>query len=92
MVGQLEIDLFAEEFHSLKEKRRLLSSLKARLRGRFNVAVAESGDQELWQKAQLTVVSVGPGRAELARLFRQVEELIERDYAVEILRLSEQYY
>ncbi len=92
MVGQLEIDLFAEEFHSLKEKRRLLSSLKARLRRRFNVAVAESGSQDLWQKAQLTVVSVGAGRAELARLFRQVEELIERDYAVEISRLSEQYY
>lgn len=92
MIGQLEIDLFAEEFHSLKEKRRLLSSLKARLRRRFNVAVAESGSQELWQKAQLTVVSVGPGRAELARLFRQVEELIEGDYAAEISRLSEQYY
>ncbi|HOW45110.1 MAG TPA: DUF503 domain-containing protein [Candidatus Aminicenantes bacterium] len=92
MVGQLEIDLFAEEFHSLKDKRRLLSSLKARLRRRFNVAVAESGAQDLWQRAQLTVVSVGAGRAELARLFRQVEELIERDYAVEISRLSEQYY
>lgn len=92
MVGQLEIDLFAEEFHSLKEKRRLLSSLKERLRRRFNVAVAESGSQDLWQKAQLTVVTVGSGRAALERVFRQIEEFIERDYAVEISRLREQYY
>ncbi|MBE0664257.1 MAG: DUF503 family protein, partial [Candidatus Aminicenantes bacterium] len=42
MIGLLEIDLFSEQFHSLKEKRRLLSSLKERLKHKFNIAVVES--------------------------------------------------
>jgi hypothetical protein len=91
MIGQLEIDLFAEGFHSLKEKRRLLSSLKERLRRQFNIAVAESAFQDLWQKAQLTVVTLAPGRAGLESVFRQVEAFIDRNYAVEISRLQARF-
>jgi len=47
MIGMLVIDLFNEQFHSLKEKRQLLASLKKRLKNKFNIAVTESGDQEL---------------------------------------------
>ena len=59
MIGMLVIDLFNEQFHSLKEKRQLLSSLKKRLKNKFNIAVAESDYQDLWQKAQLSVVVAG---------------------------------
>jgi uncharacterized protein YlxP (DUF503 family) len=92
MIGLLEIDLFAEDFHSLKEKRRLLSSLKERLKGKFNIAVAESDFQDLWQKAQLSVVAIGPNRAFLESTFQQVEEFIDLNYAVEISRLKVEYY
>ncbi len=92
MIGQLQIDLFAASFHSLKEKRRLLSSLKERLRRRFNVAVAESGGQELWQKAQLTVVTVASGRAAVEAVFQGVEGFIEREYDVEITRVASSFH
>jgi len=92
MIGLLEIDLFAEGFHSLKEKRRLLSSLKERLRRKFNIAVVESGHQEQWQKAQLAIVSLGPSRALLESAFQQIEEFIYLNYAVEISRLQVRYY
>lgn len=87
-IGQLQIDLFAAAFHSLKDKRRLLSSLKQRLRRRLNVAVAESDHQELWQKAQLTVVTVASDRAATEVVFQQVEQLIESQYDVEITRVA----
>jgi len=92
MIGLLEIDLFAEGFRSLKEKRRLLSSLKKRLKNKFNIAIVESDYQDLWQKAQLTVVTIGSGRAALEIVFRQVEEFIELNYAVEISRLQVRFY
>jgi hypothetical protein len=92
MIGELEIDLFAEGFHSLKEKRRLLSSLKERLRRQFNVAGAETDCQDLWQKAQLTVVTLAPGRAALERVFRQVEEFIDLNYDVEISRIQARFH
>ncbi len=40
---------------SLKGKRRVLKSITNQLRNRFNVAVAEVDDNELWQLATLGV-------------------------------------
>ena len=91
-IGLLEIDLFAEEFHSLKEKRRLLSSLKERLKKKFNIAVAESDYQDLWQKAQLSVVAIGPSRAFLDSTFQQIEDFIFLNYAVQISKMKVEYY
>jgi hypothetical protein len=92
MIGLLVIDLYSEQFHSLKDKRRLLSSLKERLKHKFNIAVAESDDQDLWQKAQLSVVALGPGRALLDSTFQQIEDFIFLNYAVQISKMKVQYY
>ena len=92
IVGLMEIDLFAEPFHSLKEKRRLLSSLKERLKHKFNVAVAESDYQDLWQKAQLSVVTLGPGRVVLESTFQQIEDFIYLNYAVQVSQMKVRYY
>lgn len=40
---------------SLKGKRRVLKSITSQLKNRFNVAVAEVDDNELWQLATLGV-------------------------------------
>jgi hypothetical protein len=92
MIGLLEIDLYSEQFHSLKDKRRLLSSLKERLKHKFNVAVAESDYQDLWQQAQLSVVTLGANRAILESAFQQIEEFIFMNYAVQISRLQVRIY
>lgn len=58
VIGALVLHLQVPESESLKGKRRVIRSLVARLRQTFNVAVAEVGDQDLWQAAQLGVVCV----------------------------------
>ncbi len=92
MIGLLEIDLFAESFHSLKDKRRLLSSLKERLKNKFNIAVTESDYQDLWQKAQLTIVTLAPSRSVMESMFQQIEDFIFLNYAIEISRIQVRYY
>ncbi len=57
-VGILRVDLQILGATSLKEKRRVLRSLKDRLLSRFNVSVAEVGSQDLWQRAELGVALV----------------------------------
>jgi uncharacterized protein YlxP (DUF503 family) len=42
----------------LKEKRAVVRSLKERLKHRFNVSVAETGHQDVWTRAELTVALV----------------------------------
>jgi uncharacterized protein YlxP (DUF503 family) len=92
MIGMLVIDLFSEQFHSLKEKRRQLSSLKERLKNKFNIALAESDYQDLWQKAQLSVVSLAPTRAILENTFKQIEDFIFLNYALQISKIEIQYF
>lgn len=92
IIGMLEIDLFNEQSHSLKEKRQLLSSLKKRLQNKFNIAIAESGDQDLWQKAHLSIVSLAPGRNMLDNTFKEIENFIFLNYSVQITRMNVQYF
>ncbi len=61
-IGVLTLELQIEDAHSLKEKRHVVASLKDRLRSRFNVAVAEIGYQDLWQRALVSAVTVSIDR------------------------------
>jgi uncharacterized protein YlxP (DUF503 family) len=48
---------------SLKAKRAVLRSLKDRIRGRFNAAVSETALQDVHDRAEISVVTVGGSRA-----------------------------
>lgn len=65
VIGLLTLDLHFPGARSLKDKRQALRSLETRLRGRFNVAVAEVEHQDLWQRARLAVVSVNTDHGHL---------------------------
>ena len=52
-VALLLIHLHFPDAESLKEKRKELSSVKAQLRTRLGVAVAEVDGQDTWQRATL---------------------------------------
>jgi uncharacterized protein YlxP (DUF503 family) len=57
-VGLLTLDLHIPEAQSLKDKRQVLRSLKDRLRGQFNVAVAELEHEETWQRSVVGIVTL----------------------------------
>ena len=64
-IGLLTLEIYIPDSHSLKDKRQVLRSLKDRLRGRFNVAVAELDHQDNWQRAQVGIVSLSNNAAHL---------------------------
>ena len=49
MILSLKIKLHAPWVHSLKEKRMVVKSLLSKMRNKFNVAVAEVGEQDIHQ-------------------------------------------
>ncbi len=57
-IGLLNIDFLVPEARSLKDKRRVLRSVKDQVRARFNCAVAETEHQDLWQRGRLSMVVV----------------------------------
>jgi hypothetical protein len=92
IIGMLLMDLFNEQFHSLKEKRQLLASLKKRLKNKFNIAIAESDYQDLWQKAQIAIVTLGPSRVIVDNTFKEIEDFIFLNYSVQITQMKILYY
>lgn len=79
------IDLHFPGCASLKEKRFVLSSLKAKLGRQPNVAVAEVDYHNKWQRALLAVVTVGvDGRIAEATLSR-VRDAFEKDHRLTVL-------
>lgn len=54
-VGLLTIDVQIPECRSLKAKRKVVQSVTARLRQRFNVSVAEVDFQDKWQRCRIGV-------------------------------------
>ena len=56
----------------------VLRSLKDRLRTKFNVAVSEVDHQDLWQRAQISVVTVGSDEKFLEKVLEQAAEEAER--------------
>lgn len=77
-VALLELDLRIPYAQSLKDKRMALRSVKDRLRKRFNVSVSELRHQNLWQRAEVGVVSVGPDPVYLERQLAMALEDVER--------------
>jgi len=83
-VACCSIRFYIHEAHSLKEKRRVAKSIKDRLKNKFNVAVSEIGDQDIWQSLHLGIVSVGPDSQYLDGLMNKLISAIELMHLAEI--------
>jgi uncharacterized protein YlxP (DUF503 family) len=75
-VALLLVHLHFPEAESLKAKRKDLASVKAQLRGRMGVAVAEVGHQDLWQRATLAAALTGGSIGVLERAVDRVEDFL----------------
>ncbi len=78
---------------SLKDKRQVARSLSARIRNKFNVAVAEVEDQDLWQRLTLAVCCVSTDPSHTNEMISKVVDFVEEsrrdlellDYQTEII-------
>lgn len=72
-IGVLNLELRLPDSHSLKDKRHTVKSLKERLRGKFNVAVAEIDFHDLWQRSMIAAVTVASERVHAEQVLQAVE-------------------
>jgi len=78
MIALLTLELHIEAAQSLKDRRRVLRSLKDRLRASFNVSVAELDATDLWNRATVGVVAISDSRDYLDGLMKNVERQANR--------------
>lgn len=90
-IGLLQVHVYIPTAGSLKDKRHVLRSIKQRLRNSFNVSVAETGHQDLWQRSDLALVMVATDREHIRETFSNAVRLILNKENVEILEESLEY-
>jgi uncharacterized protein len=78
MIAFLTLEIHIEAAQSIKDRRQVVRSLKDRLRGSFNVSVAELDNAELWNRASVGVVSISNSRDYLDGLMKHVESAATR--------------
>jgi uncharacterized protein YlxP (DUF503 family) len=81
-------DLHLEGCQSLKDKRSVLQSLKADLRRRLNLAVAEVDHQDLWQRAGLAAAAIAGERRVAEETLREADRMIEAADGVRIIETT----
>lgn len=94
-VGVCRIYFRIPENDSLKGKRRVLQSIFTRIRAKFNVAIAEIGEQDVWQTAIVGITCVSnEGRHAnsqlsnvMTEIYRMREDIEVVDYQTEIIDL-----
>ena len=77
-VGVCKVTLRLPENQSLKGKRRVIGSLSARIRNKFNVSIAEVEDNDTWQLATLGIACVSNSSRHVEEVLSGVLDFIER--------------
>lgn len=85
-VGVCKVSLRLPENMSLKGKRQVLKSITSRVRHKFNIAVAEVDDNDVWQLATIGICCVSNNRRHTNQvLSRAVDFVLNGRFDVEIL-------
>ncbi len=73
----LQFDLHLQGCRSLKEKRRRLKGLHARLGRAVNVAVCESGHQDSHQRSEWSVIAAAADAVIVERILADLERTVQ---------------
>ena len=84
-IGLCRLVLYLPKSGSLKGKRQVIKSLTARIRQKFNVSVAEIGDHDLWQKAEVGVAILANDSRYANQVLSKVVSLVQSEPRVEVI-------
>jgi len=92
IVGTVELRLSLAGARSLKDKRRIIASLKDRIRNKFNVSVAEVDGLDFIQSATIAAAQVSNDSRYIDSTLTKLVEMVKRfpatrlvDYSIEII-------
>jgi uncharacterized protein len=77
IIGLCIVEIYLPGKRSLKEKRRALKPLLLRIRKEFNLATAEVDHQDVHQSAQIALVTISTGIAQVQRRLEHSVRWIE---------------
>ncbi|MBS3811827.1 MAG: DUF503 domain-containing protein [Halanaerobiales bacterium] len=92
LVAVITIDLQIPMAQSLKDKRRIIKSLTDKCKNRFNIAVAEVDNKDLWKNAKLGLVTIAGDGWYLERVINKIIKYIESFPEINLYNYDITYY
>lgn len=91
VIAYAVFDLHLPGSRGLKDKRMVFKSLKSRIRGQFEVSVAEVDGQDLLQRGSLAVAAIGADQPPLDALLQRILGFVESNFDGEILAYQNEF-
>jgi len=91
-IGSGQVLLSLPESFSLKDKRRIMNSIKQRLKNRFNLSVIEINPDIAWNQGQIGFACVGEDEMTVKDMIDQIGRFMEDDGRYEIIQFNIQIY
>lgn len=91
IVGICKIEMRLFEIGSLKEKRMVIKSILGKTNARFNATLAETGDNDLWNKAEIGIACISTSVRHANEVMDKITHFIDNDGRVEIVARETEY-
>ncbi|MDD5454802.1 MAG: DUF503 domain-containing protein [Candidatus Ratteibacteria bacterium] len=88
VVGILLIHLYLPDCDSLKAKRRILLSIKSRLKNKFNISISELGHLDSWKESQIGISCISNNGRYVDKELSYIVERVKSYPNVEIIDYS----
>lgn len=88
IIGRCLIRLRLFSPNSLKEKRRILKSLIEKLKSRYNISIAEVGENDSWQIAEIGIAVVANKSVFADEVINKIVYFIDNFDSVEIIDID----
>ena len=85
LVGVCQFECLFPDSSSLKEKRIILNSIKARIRNKFNVSIAEVDYHDLWQRSVIGISMISNEKKPISQAFNKIFEYLDNQDRLEII-------
>ncbi|MCD8511655.1 MAG: DUF503 domain-containing protein [Bacillus sp. (in: Bacteria)] len=88
MIGSLTVEAILYDAQSLKDKRSVLQSVSTRIRQKFNVSIVESNHQDVWQRTEWFIVSVGTARSQVEKELQRALAIFDSQGELEVTKVD----
>lgn len=84
IIGSAVIDMRIVGVQSLKQKRSILLSVIKRTHNKFNAAIAEVGNQDLWQSSKIGIAVISSSSNHVDQQLQAIIRFIESEPRIEV--------
>lgn len=84
-VGTMTLDILLGDVRSLKQKRSVIRPIVSDLQRKYSVAAAETGDQDLYRRAEIGVAVVAGDAQHCREVLESCERLVAGRPEIELL-------